>query len=85
MCWPVPLRKDHCESAKAQNVCWVRSGKNRGGMGMGRKEEGTFMRSASFNEVMYTSIVEYSLIGAAVMFIVWRNIGKVVHSPMSKM
>uniref|UniRef100_A0A914HVF6 Uncharacterized protein n=1 Tax=Globodera rostochiensis TaxID=31243 RepID=A0A914HVF6_GLORO len=31
---------------------------------------------ASFNEVMYTSIVEYSLIGAAVMFIVWKNIGQ---------
>jgi hypothetical protein len=27
------------------------------------------------SEIMYTSIVEYSLIGAAVMFIVWRNIG----------
>ncbi|CAJ0575687.1 unnamed protein product, partial [Mesorhabditis spiculigera] len=29
----------------------------------------------SLSEVMYTAIVEYSLIGAAVMFIVWRNIG----------
>jgi hypothetical protein len=33
---------------------------------------------------MYTSIVEYSLIGAAVMFIVWRNIGK-IENPMAKM
>ncbi|CAJ0934245.1 unnamed protein product, partial [Mesorhabditis belari] len=30
----------------------------------------------SLSEVMYTAIVEYSLIGAAVMFIVWRNIGR---------
>uniref|UniRef100_A0A915DGW8 Otopetrin n=1 Tax=Ditylenchus dipsaci TaxID=166011 RepID=A0A915DGW8_9BILA len=29
---------------------------------------------ASMSEIMYTSIVEYSLIGAAVMFIVWKNI-----------
>ncbi|CAK5036539.1 unnamed protein product [Meloidogyne enterolobii] len=42
-----------------------------------RKCEGAECVLASFNEVMYTSIVEYSLIGAAVMFIVWRNIGKV--------
>lgn len=31
----------------------------------------------SITEVMYISLVEYSLIGAAVMFIVWRNIGNV--------
>ncbi|CAI5447812.1 unnamed protein product [Caenorhabditis angaria] len=30
----------------------------------------------SLSEVMFTSIVEYSLIAAAVMYIVWRNIGK---------
>lgn len=28
----------------------------------------------SLSEIMYTSIVEFSLISAAVMFIVWRNI-----------
>uniref|UniRef100_A0A914VLA5 Uncharacterized protein n=1 Tax=Plectus sambesii TaxID=2011161 RepID=A0A914VLA5_9BILA len=28
------------------------------------------------SEVMYTCIVEYSLIGAAVMFVVWRNVGR---------
>ncbi|CAB3409455.1 unnamed protein product [Caenorhabditis bovis] len=33
----------------------------------------------SLSEVMYTSIVEYSLIAAAVMYIVWRNIGKKQH------
>lgn len=31
------------------------------------------------SEVMFTAIVEYSLIAAAVMYIVWRNIGRVVH------
>ncbi|VDM46990.1 unnamed protein product [Toxocara canis] len=31
----------------------------------------------SMTELMYTSIVEYSLIGAAVMFIVWHNIDQV--------
>uniref|UniRef100_A0A8R1DNW1 Uncharacterized protein n=1 Tax=Caenorhabditis japonica TaxID=281687 RepID=A0A8R1DNW1_CAEJA len=29
----------------------------------------------SLSEIMFTSIVEYSLIAAAVMYIVWRNIG----------
>nr|CDJ81145.1 Otopetrin domain containing protein [Haemonchus contortus] len=33
----------------------------------------------SLSEVMFTAIVEYSLIAAAVMYIVWRNIGKVGH------
>lgn len=33
----------------------------------------------SMSEVMFTAIVEYSLIAAAVMYIVWRNIGRVVH------
>lgn len=33
--------------------------------------------SGSITELMYTSLVEYSLIGAAVMFTVWRNIGSV--------
>ncbi|WKY05948.1 hypothetical protein Q1695_006282 [Nippostrongylus brasiliensis] len=31
----------------------------------------------SLSEVMFTAIVEYSLIAAAVMYIVWRNIGRV--------
>ncbi|EFO92380.1 hypothetical protein CRE_10938 [Caenorhabditis remanei] len=30
----------------------------------------------SLSEIMFTSIVEYSLIAAAVMYIVWRNIGR---------
>ncbi|KHJ87460.1 hypothetical protein OESDEN_12767 [Oesophagostomum dentatum] len=30
----------------------------------------------SLSEVMFTAIVEYSLIAAAVMYIVWRNIGR---------
>ncbi|CDH93213.1 OToPetrin-Like [Caenorhabditis elegans] len=30
----------------------------------------------SMSEIMFTSIVEYSLIAAAVMYIVWRNIGR---------
>ncbi|KAK5985361.1 hypothetical protein GCK32_011317 [Trichostrongylus colubriformis] len=33
----------------------------------------------SLSEVMFTAIVEYSLIAAAVMYIVWRNIGRVGH------
>ncbi|VDM85701.1 unnamed protein product, partial [Strongylus vulgaris] len=33
----------------------------------------------SLSEVMFTAIVEYSLIAAAVMYIVWRNIGKAGH------
>ncbi|KAK6041102.1 hypothetical protein COOONC_21393 [Cooperia oncophora] len=33
----------------------------------------------SLSEVMFTAIVEYSLIAAAVMYIVWRNIGEVGH------
>ncbi|KAL3101837.1 hypothetical protein niasHS_003246 [Heterodera schachtii] len=41
-----------------------------------RKCHGAECVLASFNEVMYTSIVEYSLIGTAVMFIVWKNIGQ---------
>ncbi|KAF7625947.1 hypothetical protein Mgra_00009870 [Meloidogyne graminicola] len=48
-----------------------------------RRCEGAECVLASFNEVMYTSIVEYSLIGAAVMFIVWRNIGK-IENPIDK-
>ncbi|KAI1716596.1 otopetrin domain-containing protein [Ditylenchus destructor] len=39
-----------------------------------RSCEGAECVLASMSEIMYTSIVEYSLIGAAVMFIVWRNI-----------
>ncbi|KAK6030568.1 hypothetical protein OSTOST_03289, partial [Ostertagia ostertagi] len=34
----------------------------------------------SVSEVMYAAIVEYSLIAAAVMYIVWKNIGKVHYS-----
>lgn len=33
----------------------------------------------SLSEIMFTSIVEYSLIAAAVMYIVWRNIGRQDH------
>ncbi|KAJ1352248.1 hypothetical protein KIN20_008539 [Parelaphostrongylus tenuis] len=33
----------------------------------------------SLSEVMFTAIVEYSLIAAVVMYIVWRNIGKCGH------
>ncbi|EYC38133.1 hypothetical protein Y032_0740g1965, partial [Ancylostoma ceylanicum] len=33
----------------------------------------------SLSEVMFTAIVEYSLIAAAVMYIVWRNIGRAGH------
>ncbi|KAI6229738.1 Otopetrin domain containing protein [Aphelenchoides fujianensis] len=36
--------------------------------------EGAECLLGSVSEIMYTSMVEYSLIGAAVMFIVWRNI-----------
>ncbi|PIO65885.1 hypothetical protein TELCIR_12419 [Teladorsagia circumcincta] len=35
--------------------------------------------TGSLSEVMFTAIVEYSLIAAAVMYIVWKNIGKVGH------
>uniref|UniRef100_A0A1I7XEC6 Proton channel OtopLc-like n=1 Tax=Heterorhabditis bacteriophora TaxID=37862 RepID=A0A1I7XEC6_HETBA len=35
--------------------------------------------SGSLSEVMFTAIVEYSLIAAAVMYIVWRNIGRADH------
>ncbi|XGW27683.1 hypothetical protein V3C99_007910 [Haemonchus contortus] len=38
-----------------------------------------FTAIRSLSEVMFTAIVEYSLIAAAVMYIVWRNIGKVGH------
>ncbi|KAI6176116.1 Otopetrin domain containing protein [Aphelenchoides bicaudatus] len=37
--------------------------------------EGAECILGSVSEIMYTSMVEYSLIGAAIMFIVWRNIG----------
>ncbi|KIH60127.1 hypothetical protein ANCDUO_09628, partial [Ancylostoma duodenale] len=33
----------------------------------------------SLSEVMFTAIVEYSLIAAAVLYIVWRNIGRAGH------
>ncbi|CAD5226901.1 unnamed protein product [Bursaphelenchus xylophilus] len=39
--------------------------------------EGSECILGSLSEIMYTSMVEYSLIGAAVMFIVWRNIDHV--------
>ncbi|KAI6204319.1 hypothetical protein M3Y94_00660100 [Aphelenchoides besseyi] len=39
--------------------------------------EGAECILGSVSEIMYTSMVEYSLIGAAVMFIVWRNIDTV--------
>lgn len=35
----------------------------------------------SITDIMYTSIVEYSLIGAAIMFIVWKNIDHVRQTP----
>ncbi|VDM71047.1 unnamed protein product, partial [Strongylus vulgaris] len=41
--------------------------------------EPTYVYAGSLSEVMFTAIVEYSLIAAAVMYIVWRNIGKARH------
>ncbi|EFO89124.1 CRE-OTPL-1 protein [Caenorhabditis remanei] len=80
---PVVLNQSHSSESSAENSMELfseSSRKDEHDMKMGQGScQAVECFLGSLSEIMFTSIVEYSLIAAAVMYIVWRNIGRQDH------